>query len=38
MDRKKNVVQVGDFVIGKFGSFRFVMDLEYSFWNTMFEK
>jgi hypothetical protein len=32
------VVQVGDFSISKFGEFKFVMDLEDSFWNTMFEK
>ncbi len=38
MDWRKNVVQVGDFSISKFGEFKFVMDLEDSFWNTMFEK
>jgi len=38
MDQRKNVVQVGDFGIGKFHEFRFVMDLEDSFSNTMFEK
>jgi hypothetical protein len=31
-------VQVGDFGIGKFGGSRFVIYLENSFWNTMFEK
>jgi hypothetical protein len=32
------VVQVADFGIGGFGAFGFMMDLEDSSWNTMFEK
>jgi len=37
MDQEKNVVQVTNFGIGRFGAFGFMMDLEDASWN-MFEK